>query len=77
MSNLLEDVKKMPVAERIQFVEDIWDTIATVPAKSHESLKLSKAELAELDRRRDAYLANPDSGIPWEEVRAKLLSKNY
>ena len=47
----MEDVKKMPISERIQLVEDIWDTIATVPSESQGTLKLSKTELAELDRR--------------------------
>lgn len=71
MSTLMEDVKKMPISERIQLVEDIWDTIATVP----DTLKLSKTELAELDRRRDAHQADPTSGIPWKEVRSKLFHR--
>lgn len=73
MSILMEDVKKMPISERIQLVEDIWDTIATVPFDSHATLKLSKAELVELDRRRDAHQADDTSGIPWEKVQSKLF----
>lgn len=76
MSTIMEDVKKMPISERIQLVEDIWDTIATVSSDSHGTLKLSKAELVELNRRRDAHQADPSSGIPWEEVRSKLFSDN-
>lgn len=75
MSILMEDVKKMPISERIQLVEDIWDTIATVPSESHGTLKLSKTELAELDRRRDAHQADPTSGSPWKEVRSKLFRR--
>ncbi len=75
MSSLLEDVKKMPVSEKIQLVEDIWDTIATDPSGSHSTLKLSKIELLELDRRRDAHQANPESGIPWKDVRSKLFRR--
>ena len=45
----------MLIPEKIQFVKDIWDTIATVPSESQGTLKLSKTELAELDRRRDAH----------------------
>ncbi len=73
MSTLLEDVKKMPISQRIQLVEDIWDTIATVPSGSQGALKLSRTELAELDRRRDAHRANPATGVPWEKVRSKLF----
>ena len=71
----MEDVKKMPISERIQLVEDIWDTIATVPSDAHGTFKLSKAQLVELDRRRDAHKADPTSGIPWEEVRSKLFRR--
>ena len=73
MSTLLEDVKKMPVSERIQLVEDIWDTIAIVPSGSQGTLKLSRTELAELDRRRDAHRSNPATGIPWKKVRSRLF----
>ena len=73
MSTLMEDVRKMPISERIQLVEDIWDTIATMPSDSHGTLKLSKTELVELDRRRDTHQADPTSGIPWEGVRSKLF----
>jgi putative addiction module component (TIGR02574 family) len=69
----MEDVKKMPISERIQLVEDIWDTIATVPSGPHSTLKLSKPELVELNRRRDAHRADPASGIPWVDVRSKLF----
>ena len=75
MSILMEDVKKMPISERIQLVEDIWDTIGTVPSESHDTLKLSKTELAELDRRRDAHQADPTSGSHWKEVRSKLFRR--
>ncbi len=75
MSILMEDLGKMPISERIQLVEDIWDTIATVPSESHGTLKLSKTELAELDRRRDAHQADPTSGSPWKEVRSKLFRR--
>ena len=75
MSILMEDVKKMPILERIQLVEDIWDTIATASSDSHGTLKLSEAELVELDRRRDAHQADPISGIPWKEVRSKLFRR--
>ena len=71
----MEDVKRMPISERIQLVEDIWDTIATVPCDSHDTLKLSETELAELDRRRDAHQADSTSGIPWKDDRSKLFHR--
>ena len=72
MSTLVKsDVLSLSVAERIQLVEDIWDTIAEVP----EELLLSEAQKAEIDRRLDAYHRNPDQGSPWPEVKERIRSR--
>ena len=72
MSNVpIEDLLKLSVAERIQLVEDLWDSIAADP----EGLPLTEAQKAELDRRREAHRADPDSAIPWSEVRERLYKK--
>lgn len=58
----------MSVPERIQLVEDIWDSIAEVP----ESVVLSDEQKAELDRRLEAYHRSPDEGSLWAVVRAAV-----
>lgn len=68
MSTQLEDILQMSVAERIQLVEDIWDTIAASP----ESLSLTDAQRQELDRRLDVHRQNPDEGATWDDLKAKL-----
>ena len=65
------DVLSLSVTERIQLVEDIWDTIAEVP----EKVGLSDEQKAELDRRLDAYHQNPDEGSPWGMVRDRIRSR--
>jgi putative addiction module component (TIGR02574 family) len=65
----LADITKLSVSERIQLVEDIWDSIAA----DSESFPLTDEQRDELDRRLDDLEANPDGGIPWDEVRASLL----
>ena len=67
MSTQLSDILQMSVAERIQLVEDIWDSIAAVP----EALTLTEAERAELDRRLAAYAQNPTEGVSWDELKEK------
>lgn len=62
------EILELSVAERIQLVEDIWDSIATVP----EAVLLSEDQKQELDRRLEAYHLNPDSGAPWIEVRERI-----
>ena len=72
MSTLVKsDVLSLSVSERIQLVEDIWDTIAEVP----EEVVLSDEQKAELDRRLAAYHQKPDEGSPWEIVRERIRSR--
>jgi putative addiction module component (TIGR02574 family) len=66
----LSDVLELPVAERLELVGDIWDSIAQVP----ERLELTAAQRAELDRRLEAYRRDPAAGSPWSEVKARILS---
>ena len=72
MSTLAKsDVLNLSVSERIQLVEDIWDSIAEVPGE----LPLSEAQKVELDRRLEAYHRNPDQGSPWAEVKERIRSR--
>ena len=68
----LSDVLELPVSERLKLVEVIWDSIAEAP----EALTLSDAQRAELDRRLEEYEKNPDEGLPWPEVKARILKRS-
>ena len=70
-SSSITEYVKLSVPERIQLVEDIWDSIAEIP----EELPLTEAQQAELDRRLDAYRLNPEEGSPWEYVKENILKK--
>ena len=61
----------MSVPERLQLVEDIWDSIAECP----EAVELTTQQRAELDRRLEAFRRDPTSGSPWEVVKARIKSK--
>ena len=65
------NVLSLSVPERIQLVEDIWDTIAEVP----EEIALTDEQKAELDRRLDAYHQNPGEGSPWGLVRERIMGR--
>jgi putative addiction module component (TIGR02574 family) len=71
MTALLENIRHLSVAERLQLLEDIWDGILEDEAVP----PLSEAQRAEIDRRLEAYDANPDSGRPWSEVRERLMKR--
>jgi putative addiction module component (TIGR02574 family) len=62
---------ELSISERIQLVEDIWDSIAE---EKLNTLQLSTEENNELNRRLAAHIADPSSSIPWEQVRAALFN---
>jgi putative addiction module component (TIGR02574 family) len=68
----ISEILKLSVAERLQLVEEIWDSIAADP----ESLAVPDEQMDELDRRLDDAAANPGQGRPWSEVRDRLLGSH-
>jgi putative addiction module component (TIGR02574 family) len=62
-------ILKLSVAERLQLVEDIWDSIAAEPG----AITLSQEQREELDRRLADHEANLGAGRSWDEVKARLL----
>lgn len=64
----LSDILDLSVAERIELVQDIWDSIAEIPG----DLILTEKQKAELDARSAKLKKDPESGIPWEDVKASL-----
>lgn len=65
----VSEILQLSVAERVQIVEDIWDSIA----KNPEELTLSETEKTILDKRINDYQANPNEGIEWETLKQNLL----
>ena len=59
-------------AERIQLVEDLWDSIAQEDAP----LPLSDAKRDELRRRKERFLAHPASGRTWEQVKQQARAQH-
>lgn len=64
----LSDLLELTVPERIRLVEDIWDSLAEVP----ESIALTEPQKRELDRRLEAHHQNPNEGLPWDQVKARI-----
>jgi putative addiction module component (TIGR02574 family) len=66
-----EDILNLSISERIQLIEDIWDSIVELP----EAVTLTDDQKRELDNRLDAYHRDPNKGSPWEEVRRKIQKR--
>lgn len=65
------DSLTLSIPERIQLVEDIWDTIAA----EAQSIELTEEEKRLIDVRLEAYHRHPDLGSPWEDVYKRILSR--
>jgi len=72
MNTQITNILQLSVAERIQLVEDIWDSIVAVP----EAITLTDAQKQELDRRIASFYRNLDEGISWEELKEKLYESD-
>lgn len=69
-SRPIDELRKLPISERLQLVEDLWDSIAE--DSTEEAFPVTPELAAELDRRLAEFEADPDSALPWEEVRERI-----
>jgi putative addiction module component (TIGR02574 family) len=68
MAISFNDLLTLDLAERLQLVEDLWDSIAAESA----GLPLTREQREEIDRRLAEHEQNPDSAVTWEDVQARL-----
>ncbi|MCY2962796.1 MAG: addiction module protein [Planctomycetota bacterium] len=68
--SLLEDAKLLPVTERIQLIEELWDSVPlnSVPPLTEVWTKEIQRRSAELD-------AGAVQSIPWEQIKADSLAR--
>jgi len=66
----ISDVFQLPIEERIRLAQAIWESVASSP----DEVPLTAAQVRELDRCYDEYLADPDEGSSWIDVKARLLA---
>ena len=57
--------------EKVEYVQSLWDRIAV----HSEEIPVPGWHREILEKRLEAYQANPSEGRPWEEVRDELLDK--
>lgn len=67
---LLADAADLPVAERIQLIEAIWDT---VPDESLPSL--SEEWMIEIERRSAEFDSGFVQTVPWENIKTDAMRR--
>ena len=70
-AELREMAKALPLPERMELVEVLWESIVT---EGYEP-PLTDAQAAELDRRLEAHRRNPTDVIRWEQIKADAEAK--
>ena len=68
--SLLADASRLPVVDRIQLIEALWET---VPADSLPPL--TDEWLEEIRRRSAEYESGSVQTVPWEQIRADALRR--
>ena len=64
-------LRDLPVEQRLQLVEELWDSIAADQA----ALPLTAEQRAELERRLDAYEVDGDMGRPASDVLSEIRKR--
>ena len=72
-SSTLSQLLKLPAGDRAELAIALWESLSDT--EREEELMLTDEQAAELDRRWAEHLANPDSAVPWSDVRRKLLRR--
>lgn len=69
-SNIRKDILELSAAEKIELVQDIWDMVT-----DESTDRIPEAYMSEVARRVEELERDPTVGVPWEEVKARLVSK--
>jgi putative addiction module component (TIGR02574 family) len=68
MRTVRKEIRSLSVADRLQLLEAIWDSLIETP----ESVPVTDGQRKELERRRRAHARNPSATKSWAQVRAKF-----
>ena len=70
MNAHLKELLALSLNDRIELVEELWESIEA----ELETSPVSESLKAEIDRRVDAYLADPSKSFTYAEVRRRMKS---
>jgi putative addiction module component (TIGR02574 family) len=68
-SEILEQIRRLPLEEQYDIAEKVWAGLGDVEAE------LPAEQAAELDRRLADFEKDPRAGIPLEKVKAEMRQR--
>ena len=70
MNTLLsEQIMPLTVAERLQLIEEIWNSISN----NDQEILLTSTQKEEIDRRLESYTDVKNQGKSWQEIKQKFI----
>lgn len=63
---------QLSVPQRLELVEELWDSIAAVP----DAVPVPDWQKEELARRKADYLKHPESAVPWAEAKERIRRRS-
>ena len=66
--DIIAEIDKLELSEKLILVEDIWDSIA----KAHSKLPMPEWQKSELDKRATEFKNSNSISSDWKSVHAKL-----
>lgn len=72
-SALREALLKLSLAERLELVDELWDSITAECER--EPFPLTEAQREDLERRIRELDEHPERAISWEEARERLQAR--
>ena len=70
MNNLLsEQIMPLTVAERLQLIEEIWNSISN----DESEIALTSAQQEEIERRLASYTDSKNQSKSWQEIKQKFV----
>ena len=64
-----EELFKLPIEDKLELVEDLWDRI------DDELLPVTEEEIRFAKERLDLHKKNPSEGLSWPEFKKKIKEK--
>lgn len=67
----IPDLNRLTAAQKLLLVSELWDDLAAHPTE----IPVSREQMAELDRRMEAYRRDPSQVTTWEAIQQRILGR--
>ncbi len=67
----MPDLKHLTTSQKLLLVSELWDDLAAHPTE----VPVSREQIAELDRRMEAYRLDPSQVTTWGAIQHRILGR--